>query len=255
MMTTISALVPCSQRCATFRWMPAVCLGSVLLLASSLDAQPERIEHPLLVVGFMGGRVKANNFAHKEAVIARDLQQHNGNRIMVLTFANHDRANALKAVLKYVDLDGDGRMSDEERKHARIILYGHSWGASETINIARELDHRNVPVLLTIQVDSVQKLGEDDSSIPPNVRHAMNFYQTEGLLNGRRAIHAADPQKTTILGNDLLSYRTAPVDTSAFPWFARTFMRPHIEIENDPRVWDRVEAMIQSEADAGVPTP
>jgi hypothetical protein len=29
-----------------------------------------------------------------------------------------------------------------------------------------------------------------------------------------------------------------------FPWFARAFMKPHIEIENDPQVWDKIEALI-----------
>ena len=44
---------------------------------------------PLLVVGFMGGRIKADNMVHQEAVIARDLQRRNPG-VTVLTFANHD---------------------------------------------------------------------------------------------------------------------------------------------------------------------
>lgn len=197
----------------------------------------------------MGGRVKSTNLVHKEAVIARDLQQHNGARVTVLTFANHDSTRAMRAVMDYLDTDRSGTLSDGEKRDARIVLYGHSWGASETVNTARQLDRLGVPVLLTIQVDSVQKLGEDDATIPANVHRALNIYQTEGLLSGRRSIHAADPTKTTIVGNRLVSYRSAPVDTSQFPWFARTFMHPHIEIENDPEVWATVQSMIQDAVD------
>ncbi|AFL87646.1 hypothetical protein Terro_1337 [Terriglobus roseus DSM 18391] len=222
-------------------------------LATAVPAQfllpAKTADRPTLVLGFMGGRVKASNFVHKEAVIARDLRERNGERLTVLTFANHDAGRAMNAVLHYLDEDGSGTLTDGEKKNARIVLYGHSWGASETVNIARRLERLGVPVLLTIQVDSVQKFGEDDQTIPANVHRAMNFYQTEGLLSGRRSIRAADPAKTMILGNNRVSYKSSPVDTSEFPWFARTFMRPHIEIENDPKVWDNVQAMIQQEVD------
>jgi hypothetical protein len=47
-----------------------------------------------------------------------------------------------------------------------------------------------------------------------------------------------------ILGNFESSYRTHPVSCKGFSWLARTFMRPHIEIENDPSVWTRIETLI-----------
>lgn len=199
----------------------------------------------LLVIGFMGGRIKADNMIHQEAQIAANLQQRNHGAVKALTFANHDGGRALQAVVHFLDIDGDGTISEEEKRSARVVIYGHSWGASETVTLARTLGRMGVPVLLTIQVDSVQKLGENDHIIPANVQQAMNFYQAEGLLNGRPAILADDPQRTTILGNQKLSYKNAPVNCDRFPWFARTFMKAHIEIENDPAVWNVVEAMIQ----------
>ena len=99
-------------------------------------------------------------------------------------------------------------------------------------------------MLLTVQVDSVQKRNQNDEKIPPNVREAVNFYQTEGLLRGRATIVAADPKKTTILGNYESAYRSNPVSCAGYPWYARAFMKRHIQIENDPVVWDRIEAMI-----------
>jgi pimeloyl-ACP methyl ester carboxylesterase len=195
----------------------------------------------------MGGNVNAGNLVHREALLARELQQGNPLSLQAKVFANHDSRNALRTVLRLLDADQDGRLSDRERDAARIIIYGHSWGASETVTLARRLNDLHIPVLLTIQVDSVEKTNEDDGSIPPNVREAINFYETQGLLHGRRAIAAKDPSQTRILGNFESSYREHPVSTEGFPWFARTFMKPHIEIENDPSVWTKVEALIRAQ--------
>ena len=42
------------------------------------------------------------------------------------------------------------------------MLYGESWGGSEIVTLARELEERGIPVLLTVQIDSVAKMGEND---------------------------------------------------------------------------------------------
>ena len=102
-----------------------------------------------------------------------------------------------------------------------------------------------MPVLLTIQVDSVSK-GNDDKFIPANVAQAINFYQLDGLLHGRRKILAADPLHTQILGNFQFDYRQTPVKLDGYPWYAQIFMKPHIEIENDPRVWNQIDSLIRS---------
>lgn len=199
---------------------------------------------PLLVVGFMGGRIHAGNLAHGEARLAQDLDQRYPETVHAITFANHRQHEALRTVLELLDTSKDGRLSDAEKNASRIILFGHSWGASEAIHFARELDRLGIPVLLTIQVDSVEKSGEIDGVIPSNVREAINFYQTEGLLHGRQVIQAVDPARTTILGSYKSSYKSNPVSCTGYGWFARAFMKPHIEIENDHALWDRIEALI-----------
>jgi hypothetical protein len=115
--------------------------------------------------------------------------------------------------------------------------------------MARLLQKDGVPVLLTIQVDSVSK-GNGDRLIPANVARAVNFYQLDGLLHGQSQIVAADAEKTEILGNFQSDYKKNPVQLDGFPWYAQLFMKPHIEIESDPVVWDRVEALIRSELSA-----
>jgi hypothetical protein len=214
---------------------------------SEAQNNPSESPQQLIVIGFMGGHVQANNFVHKEALLAKDLEQRYPLALHAAVFANHDGEAALNAVLRLLDKDRDGCLSAEEKSAARIVIFGHSWGASETITLARRLNELSIPVLLTIQVDSVQKLKENDGLIPPNVREAINFYQLEGLLHGRSLIQATNPKRTTILGNFESSYRRTPVSTAGYPWFARTFMKQHIEIENDPLVWNRIEALIRSE--------
>jgi hypothetical protein len=200
----------------------------------------------LIVIGFMGGRIKGDNFVHTEARLAEQLRQRYPLAVHSAVFANHDGNIALRTVLQLLDNNKDGRLSEKEKKAARIVIYGHSWGASETIALARQLNELSIPVLLTIQVDSVQKSNQDDRFIPPNVGEAVNFYQSEGLLHGRRLITAVDPKKTTILGNYESTYKDNPVSCAGYPWFARVFMKPHIEIENDPSVWSKIEALIQT---------
>lgn len=235
------APVPPAKDCTAASGLP----GSGPAGSDGACRPPETlIPEPLIVIGFMGGRVRADNLVHREALLTRDLDRRYPVAIRAMTFANHDEGAALRSVLKLLDTNKDGRLSKSEKNAARIILFGHSWGASEAINLAQELDRREIPVLLTIQVDSVRKHGEHDGRIPANVREAINFYQTEGVLHGRRSIRAIDPTRTKILGSYESTYKRTPVSCVGFPWFARTFMKQHIEIENDAAVWDKIAALI-----------
>ena len=199
---------------------------------------------PLIVIGFMGGHVSAGNLVHREAQLARDLESRYPLAVDATVFANHDWPQALATVLRQLDRNNDGCLSPGEKNAARIVIYGHSWGASETVTLARRLNRLGIPVLLTVQVDSVQKADENDQLIPPNVHQAVNFYQADGLLHGRSRIAAMEPSKTAILGNFASSYREKSISCDGYPWFARTFMHQHIEIENDPAVWKQIETMI-----------
>lgn len=213
----------------------------------SIGANLPRTPEQLIVIGFMGGDVNANNLVHREALMAKDLRQRYPLTVHAAVFANHDGLAALKTVLQLLGKNGDSLLTPKEKSAARIVIYGHSWGASETVTLARRLNKLNIPVLLTVQVDSVQKSNENDGRIPPNVRKAINFYQLDGLLHGRSVIEAMDPAKTDILGNFESTYRRNPISCAGYPWYARAFMKSHIEIENDPLVWNRIEALIGSE--------
>jgi hypothetical protein len=200
----------------------------------------------IIVIGFVGGFVRHDDPVHSGVQLAAHLRRDYSSGVYVNTFENHQGDQAHRQVLQLLDTNHDGALSSDERRNARVVIYGHSWGASETVALANQLNRDGIPVLLTIQVDSVAKSGEDDSVIPANVEQAINFYQSDGLLHGRPAIRAADPERTQILGNFRQDYAAKPIRCDAYPWWDRIIMKSHIEIECDPRVWKQVESLIRS---------
>ena len=200
-----------------------------------------------IVIGFVGGFVRSDDVKHPEVQFAALLRQRYPSIVHAEIFANHDGKNAVRRVLHLLDTNGDGVLTAEEKEQASIIIYGHSWGGSQTVTLARQLERQGVPVLLTIQVDSVHKPGHDDALIPPNVRNAINFYQTKGLIHGRSSIRPADPSRTNIIGNFQMTYQDRRIKCDNYPWIARHLNKPHHEIENDPRVWEQIASMIDKE--------
>jgi hypothetical protein len=201
---------------------------------------------PVIVIGFVGGFVRHDDMVHSAVQVAAHLRHDYPSGVYAEVLENHRREEAHAEIIRLVDTDHDGTLSAAEKKNARIILYGHSWGASEAVTLARQLEREGIPVLLTIQVDSVSKRGENDKVIPANVAEAANFYQLSGFLHGQPQIRAADPARTHIIGNFRFDYKANPIDCKQYPWYDRLFMKSHTEIECDPRVWTQVESLIQS---------
>lgn len=205
------------------------------------------------MISFVGGFVRNNDAKHPEVQFAAWLCQSYSSMLHAEVFANHDGKRTLRRVLHVLDTDGDGIISNGEKERASIIIYGHSWGASQAVTLARELGERGIPGLLTIQVDSVHKPGHKDSAIPSNVRSAVNFYQTKGPIHGQSNIRAADPERTNIIGNFETRYQNRQINCDNYPWLARHLNRPHHEIENDPQVWEQIASLIDSELSKGTP--
>jgi pimeloyl-ACP methyl ester carboxylesterase len=229
-------------------------LFSVILISAGVTPAPHPAAptteatgtSPTIVIGFVGGFIKHDDMVHSGVQLASILRAEYASGVHVEVFENHRGDDALQAVLRLLDTNGDRKLSAEEKRDARIIIYGHSWGGSETVALARRLEKDGIPVLLTIQVDSIQKPGQDDSLIPSNVAQAVNFYQTDGLLHGRPQIRAANAARTQILGNFRSTYKTNAPQCVGYPWLASLFEKPHIEIECDPSVWSQVGSLIRS---------
>jgi hypothetical protein len=214
--------------------------------ARPVSARPAVTTAPVIVIGFVGGFVRHDDMVHSAVQVGAHLRQDYPSGVHVEVIENRHREKAHAEIVRFMDTDRDGTLSVEERRNARIILYGHSWGASEAVMLARELEREGIPVLLTVQVDSVPKPGENDKVIPANVAEAANFYQLNGFLHGEPEIRAADPTRTHIIGNFRFDYKANPIDCKEYPWYERVFMKAHIQIECDPKVWTQVESLIHS---------
>lgn len=205
---------------------------------------------PVIVIGFVGGFIKRNDIAHAEVQLAARLRKSYPSGVDVETFENRNGEEARKKILELLDANHDGTLSSAEKKGARIILYGHSWGASEAIAMASELEKDGIPVLLTVQVDSVPKRHQNDALIPANVVQAANFYQPSGRLHGQPEIRAANPRRTNIIGNFRFDYTSSPYTCKNYPWYDRIFGKSHTQIECDPIVWERAESLIRAHVPA-----
>ena len=201
-------------------------------------------EKHFLVLGFMGGRDswKAKNHLQGLAMKFRSMRHP---LLHVETVENRKREFAIELIKKALDRDGNGLLQAKERASARVILYGQSFGGAAVVKLARQLNELQVPVLLTVQIDSV---GRGDGRIPPNVTRAASLFQRNGILiSGEAPIVAEDPLRTTILGNFEFDYRQKEIDISEVPWYKKVFREAHTKMEHDPEVWEKVEDLILTE--------
>ena len=218
------------KRLPTARPLLSAVAAGVLLAGAAAETAPKS---KAIVIGFVGGVLKHDDRRHNEVLLA-ERPQRDFPAATVRVFENATRRAAHTLILKEL---GD------DQAPPRIVLYGHSWGGPEAVALARQLESEGIPVLLTVQVDSLQKPGQNDGSIPGNVRETVNFYQTGGWLRGRRRIVPEDEGHTTILGNIRLAYKKRPAGCAVYPWYEMAaFARAHSEIECDPAVKLRSES-------------
>ena len=204
-----------------------------------------------LVIGFLGGYDRWDDDHRSVRQLVMKLRDRPG--VYAESVSNHHRALAVKLIRGALDTNRNGQIDPEEAANARVILFGQSWGGAAAIATARALGRLGVPVLLTAQIDSV---GAHDAVIPENVRAAVNFYQHDPFttIHGRKQIRAADPTRTTILGNFEASYVFRSLDESNASKARQVFGGSHTKMELDPVVWNRVETYI-SDAIARRPLP
>ena len=199
-----------------------------------------------LVIGFLGGRERWDHDERSPRKLALKLRSLRVPGLHVETLANRNRPLAVTLIERAFDRNRDGVLDPAERASARIVIYGLSFGGAAAVKLARDLSERNIPVRLTILIDSV---GRDDAVIPPNVRRAANFYQTDGLvIRGEGPIRAEDPKRTTIIADCEMDYSKRKIDISHVNWFKKLGRVAHSYISYDPQVWTRVETLVLAEA-------
>ncbi|MBI3663569.1 MAG: hypothetical protein HY234_11050 [Acidobacteria bacterium] len=203
-------------------------------------------EGDTLIIGFLGGWEKWDEPTRGVRKFALRLRAKNLPGVHIETVENHRREIALELVRKAFDHNGDGKLSEEEARSARLIVFGQSFGGAAVNKLCKELRPLGVPVLLAVQIDSV---GVDDAEVPSNVRRAVNFFQRDDyfFIRGERELRAEDAAQTEILGNYQYKYRGKKVDLSDGRWYQKIFRNAHVKMEQDPDVWAKVEELISAE--------
>jgi hypothetical protein len=193
-------------RTSMYFLMTALALGQTAVAQSVRSTNGHEMP-PAIVIGFVGGFIRHDNLTHSEVQLAARLRQAYPS-VDVETFESYHKGKARSWVLGLLDTNHDGNLTTAEKQNARIIIYEHSWGGAEAINLARKLEKDGIPVLLTVQVDSIS-FRHNDRVIPANVAQAANFYQSHGPLRGQSAIRAADPTRTRIIGSFRSDYKAS----------------------------------------------
>jgi hypothetical protein len=120
-----------------------------------------------------------------------------------------------------------GALTPAELEHSpKVILVGHSMGGWAMVSVARELRDRNIPVELTIQMDSV---GITDITIPRNVKSVAIFHANDVLMfMTTKHVHLEDPAQTKVVAD-------IKVDGAG-----------HQSITRDPRIREMVINKVES---------
>jgi len=64
-----------------------------------------------------------------------------------------------------------------------LILIGHSGGADNIVELAKENKNVKVDLMITLDVRDPKQLGWTDTNIPSNVKNEINYYQNTDKLN------------------------------------------------------------------------
>ena len=206
-------------------------------------------EDQTLILGFLGGRENWDDSSRGVRQLAVKIDSMNLPDVHIETLENRKRDLALELIMNSFDSNLDGYLDERERSSARLIMFGHSLGGAAVVKLSHSLRDMGIPVLLTVQIDSVG-FTYDDHVIPSNVKRAANLFQLDGwLLVGEDEIVPEDADKTEIIANLKFEYKDKDVDMSGVPWERRLLSVPHSKMDADPEVWSTVEELILSEID------
>ena len=210
-------------------------------------------EDQTLILGFLGGRDNWDEKSRGVRQLAMKIDSMNLPDVHIETLENRKVDLAIELIHKAFDNNQDGYLDEMERSKSRLIMFGHSLGGAAVVKLSHDLRDMDIPILLTVQIDSVG-FFYDDHLIPSNVKRAANLYQQDGwLLVGEDEIIPEDPKKTKIIKNVRFFYEDKEVDMSGEPWKRRLLSVPHSKMDADPQVWSTVEQLILSEIDDAKP--
>jgi hypothetical protein len=169
---------------------------AVVAGSSSLKSPPSC---HIIYLGFVGALEPPNNKYSGVVQIREALQTKGYSDVCAKSFSPYSWMQGRDWLLKHFP-SHPGELTPEELQRApRVILVGHSMGGWAILSVARELSSREIPVELTVQVDSV---GITDHTVPKNVKSAAIFHANDVLMfMTTKSIRREDPGHTKLVAN------------------------------------------------------
>lgn len=153
----------------------------------------------ILYLGFVGALEPPNNKYSGVVQIREILQGKEYPDVCANSFSPYVWTEGRDWLLQHFPEHAGVLTTQELAVVPKVILVGHSMGGWAMVMVARELRNRNIPVELTIQVDSV---GITDYTIPRNVKSAAIFHANDiFMFLTTKHLRREDPSRTKILEN------------------------------------------------------
>jgi RHS repeat-associated protein len=98
-------------------------------------------------------------------------------KLKIVQFAS-SQTNSTKNTIK-------GTIESFKKAHpqGQVILIGHSGGADNLIEFAKENSKTSIDLLITLDIRDPKQTGWTDTNVPKNVKNAINYYQNTDKLN------------------------------------------------------------------------
>jgi hypothetical protein len=176
--------------------IPWIVFSSPPVRAGQKPSSPCKV----IVVGYVGGGLDFPDNPYSGIVQIRErLKTMESAGLCVETFSAYTWWHGYSWLMKRLRESEATSPGAAVAETPKIIIYGHSLGGWATVSLSRRLAAQDIPVELTVQVDSV---GLTDATVPTNVKEAANYYRQAVLPPyGRHKITAKDSGATEILGN------------------------------------------------------
>ncbi len=180
----------------------------------------------IIYLGFVGALETSGNKRSGVVQIRDILQTKEYSDVCAKSFSPYSWTDGRDWLLHYFPSHGGPLTPEELQQAPKVILVGHSMGGWAMLSVARDLRSREIPVELTIQIDSV---GITDHTIPRNVKSAAIFHANDVLIfMTTKSVKCEDPNYTKMVAD------------------IRVAGAGHESITRDPRIRGLVMDMVAS---------
>jgi hypothetical protein len=153
----------------------------------------------IIFLGFVGALEPASNKYSGVVQIRKTLQEKEYSDVCAKSFSPYAWTDGRDWLLKHFPSNAGALTPEQLQQRPKVIIVGHSMGGWAMMSVARELRSRDIPVELTIQVDSV---GITDYTIPRNVKSAAIFHANDVLMfMTTKHLRREDPNYTKVVAD------------------------------------------------------